>query len=116
MSGAGLQKQHEWPQVRTCSILLPLFFLVPLIFAAPTYYSASSPLAPAATRRLPVGDDPPPLHRLFWSIALTLLPLPLMFVGGLQVLQTAVLVVSLPILVVGVYMSVAVVKIGRGDV
>ncbi len=34
----------------------------------------------------------------------------LMFIGGYEVLQTAVLVVSLPILGIGVLMSVALVK------
>ena len=87
-----------------------LGFAATLIFAATTYDSASYTLAAAATRRLPIGDDPPRWHRLFWAIALTLLPLTLMFVGGLRVMQTAVLVVSLPILVVGVCMSVALVK------
>ena len=33
-----------------------------------------------------------------------------MFVGGLRVLQTATLVASLPILIVGVFMSVSLVK------
>ena len=92
------------------SVVTAMFCLVALIFAATTYDSASYTLAAAATRRLPAGDDPPRWHRLFWAIALTVLPLTLMFVGGLRVMQTAVLVVSLPILVVGVYMSVALVK------
>lgn len=92
------------------SVVIAGFCLVALIFAATTYDSASYTLAAAATRRLAAGDDPPRWHRLFWAIALTLLPLTLMFVGGLRVMQTAVLVVSLPILVVGVYMSVALVK------
>ncbi len=33
-----------------------------------------------------------------------------MFIGGYEVMQTAVLVVSLPILGIGVFMSVALVK------
>ena len=92
------------------SILIAIFCLVALIFAATTYDSASYTLAAAATRRLTPGDDPPRWHRLFWAISLAILPLTLMFVGGLRVMQTAVLVVSLPILVVGVYMSIALVK------
>ena len=92
------------------SVVIAVFCLVALIFSATTYDSASYILAATATRRLPAGDDPPRWHRLFWAIALTLLPLTLMFVGGLRVMQTAVLVASLPILVVGVYMTVALVK------
>jgi choline-glycine betaine transporter len=33
-----------------------------------------------------------------------------MFIGGYEVMQTAILVVSLPILIIGVFMSVALVK------
>ena len=72
--------------------------------------SASYILASSATLRLEAGDDPPRWHRLFWAITLTILPLALMFIGGYEVLQTAVLVVSLPILVIGVLMSAALVK------
>ena len=90
--------------------VVTVFCLVALIFAATTYDSASYTLAAATTRRLAAGDDPPRWHRLFWAFALTVLPLTLMLIGGLRVMQTAVLVVSLPILVVGVCMSVALVK------
>ena len=72
--------------------------------------SASYILASSATRRLEAGDDPPRWHRLFCAITLTVLPLALMFIGGYEVLQTAVLVVSLPILGIGGLMSVALVK------
>ena len=61
-------------------------------------------------RRLQAGDDPPRWHRLFWAITLTILPLALMFIGGYEVMQTVLLVVSLPILGIGVFMSVALVK------
>ncbi|MEE2638103.1 MAG: BCCT family transporter [Acidobacteriota bacterium] len=90
--------------------VVAVFCVVAIIFAATTYDSASYTLAAAATRRLVAGEDPPRWHRLFWAVALTLLPLTLMSVGGLRVMQTATLVVSLPILVVGVFMSVALVR------
>jgi BCCT family betaine/carnitine transporter len=91
-------------------LVIGVFCVVCIIFAATTYDSASYTLAAAATRHLPAGDDPPRWHRVFWAAALTLLPLTLMYVGGLKVMQTAVLVVSLPILLVGVLMSFALVK------
>ncbi len=97
-------------QMPAASVFVAIFGLVTIIFAATTYDSAAYILAAAATRRLAAGDDPARWHRVFWAVALALLPLTLMFVGGLRVMQTAVLVVSLPILVVGVFMSVALVK------
>ena len=97
-------------QMPASGLVIAAFCLVAIIFAATTYDSASYTLAAAATRGLAAGDDPPRWHRVFWAVALTLLPLALMSVGGLRVMQTAVLVVSLPILVVGVFMSIALVK------
>jgi BCCT family betaine/carnitine transporter len=38
------------------------------------------------------------------------LPITLMYVGGLKVAQTAVLIVSLPILLVGIVMSISLIK------
>ncbi len=92
------------------AIVIAVFAFVSIVFAATTYDSASYILASSATRRLAAGDDPPRWHRVFWAVGLGILPLTLMFVGGLKVMQTAVLVVSFPILVVGVLMSVCLVK------
>ena len=97
-------------QLPLASVVILAFAVVSVIFSATTYDSASYILASSATRRLEVGDHPPRWHRLFWAITLTVLPLTLMFIGGYEVLQTAVLIVSLPILGIGVLMSVALVK------
>jgi BCCT family betaine/carnitine transporter len=92
------------------SLMILAFAIVSLIFSATTYDSASYTLASSATLRLEAGEDPARWHRLFWAITLTLLPLTLMAIGDLKVMQTAVLIVSLPILAIGVVMSVALVK------
>jgi BCCT family betaine/carnitine transporter len=89
---------------------IAVFCLVCIVFSATTYDSASYTLASSATRRLLAGDDPARWHRVFWAVALAVLPLTLMFIGGLKVLQTAALVVSLPILIVGVLMSFCLVR------
>ena len=98
--------------------IIAVFCIVVVIFTATTYDSASYILASSATRRLEAGDDPSRWHRLFWALALAVVPLTLMSIGrllgdpraGLTVIQTATLVVSLPILLVGVLMSVSLVK------
>ena len=97
-------------QLPLASVVILAFAVVSVIFSATTYDSASYILASSATRRLQAGDDPPRWHRLFWAITLTILPLALMFIGGYEVMQTVLLVVSLPILGIGVFMSVALVK------
>ena len=44
------------------------------------------------------------------AVALAILPITLMYIGGIRVAQTAVLLVSLPLLLVGVLMSVSLVR------
>ena len=92
-------------QLPLATIAIAVFTLVAFVFSVTTYDSASYILASSATRRLLPGEDPQRFHRVFWAMALAVLPLTLMFVGGLQVIQTATLVVSLPLLLVGVLMS-----------
>jgi BCCT family betaine/carnitine transporter len=110
-------------QLPWAGIAISVFCVVTVVFTATTYDSASYILASSATRRLEAGDDPARWHRLFWAIALAVVPVTLMFIGrfsgdpraGLTVIQTATLVVSLPILVVGVLMSISLLQQLRYD-
>ena len=86
-------------------LVIAAFALIAFVFSVTTYDSASYILASSATRRLRPGENPERWHRVFWALALAVLPLTLMFVGGLKVIQTATLVVSLPLLLVGVVMA-----------
>lgn len=89
---------------------LMLFVLVSIISVATTYDSASYTLASTATSELAEGDNPARWHRLFWALILGLLPIFMMFVGGLQIIRSGVLIASLPLLFVGVAMAVSLVK------
>ena len=97
-------------------IALAVFAIVSIVFAATTYDSASYTLAAAATSNLKAGDDPGRGHRLFWAGALGILPTVLIYAGShlaedpLQVVLSAVLVASLPLLIVGVAMAYSLVK------
>ena len=88
---------------------LPLiaFILVTFIFVTTTYDSASYAISASATRQLQAGQNPARWHRVFWAFALAVLPLALMFLGGLDAIKSSVLVVSLPLLVIGVAMIVS---------
>ncbi len=90
--------------------LLPYFAVICLIFMATTYDSASYTLASCATRRLPADSHPARWHRVFWALSLGLVPITLLQLGGLKSLQTAAVVVSLPLIVVAAVMSVSLVK------
>ena len=97
------------------AVVIGVFAVISLIFSATTYDSASYILASCATRRLLPGEDPDRWHRVFWAMALAVLPLTLMFIGGLKTVQTATLIVSLPLIFVGVLMAVSLVKQLRAD-
>ena len=105
------------------ALVLGAFAVVSIIFAATTYDSASYTLASGATLHLKAGDDPARWHRVFWAIALAVMPITLLFIGrfagnpgaALRVLQVCLLVASLPILVVGVMSTVSLVKSLQAD-
>ncbi len=97
--------------------VIAVFSLISIIFAATTYDSASYTLASSATLHLKAGDDPARWHRVFWAFALGLLPVALMLLeGNLRPIQVILLVVSLPILLVGIAMSVSLVRTLRADI
>ncbi|MEM9623634.1 MAG: BCCT family transporter [Pseudomonadota bacterium] len=87
--------------------------VVGLIFAATTYDSAAYTLAAGATRELHESAHPARWHRLFWAFTLGFLPAALLFLGGLQVLQTASIVASLPLTLIYVVMAVSIVRLLR---
>jgi len=96
-------------------VVIGVFAMIALIFSATTYDSASYILASCSTRRLKAKEDPPRWHRVFWAVMLAVLPLTLMFIGGLKTIQSATLIVSLPLILVGVLMAVSLVKQLRID-
>jgi BCCT family betaine/carnitine transporter len=96
-------------------LVIGTFAVVALIFSATTYDSASYTLASSATLHLGAGDDPARWHRVFWAFALGLMPVTLMFIGGLKVLQVGLLIVSLPILAICAVAAVSLVKSLRAD-
>ena len=89
---------------------LLLFLVLGFVFMATTYDSASYAIAGAATRGLRPGTHPHRAHRLFWAAALAFLPAALVVIGSLEAVRSAVLVASLPILVVGVLTVVSLLR------
>ncbi|MEE3182472.1 MAG: BCCT family transporter, partial [Pseudomonadota bacterium] len=88
---------------------LPLiaFIVMAWIFVATTYDSASYAIASSATRDLSDGLNPAQWHRVFWAFALAVLPITLMILDDLRAVKSAVLVVSLPLLAIGVIMTIS---------
>lgn len=96
-------------------LVITVFTLMSIIFAATTYDSASYTIASSATLHLSSGDDPARWHRVFWAFALAIMPITLLYVGGLKTIQVMLLITSMPILVVGVFMSYCLVKTLQND-
>ena len=103
-------------QLPLAAVVIAVFSIISIIFAATTYDSASYTLASSATLHLKAGDDPARWHRVFWAFALGLMPVALMLLqGNLRPIQVILLIVSFPILFVGIAMSVALVRSLRAD-
>ncbi len=97
-------------------IALTAFFTIAVIFLATTYDSASYALASVSTKRLEAGENPSRWNRVFWALVLGVLPICLMFVdGGLKVILSATIVVSIPLLFVGVVMAMSLMKMLKSD-
>jgi BCCT family betaine/carnitine transporter len=92
------------------------FMAVAVILMATTYDSASYTLASVASRGLRAGENPARWNRLFWALAIGVPPTALLFVkGGIKVVQSATVVVSLPLLGVGVLLALSVLRMLRDD-
>ncbi|MBM7570671.1 BCCT family transporter [Aquibacillus albus] len=71
-----------------------LFTLLSIVFLSTTFDTSSYMLAAVTQKN--VHGDPIRWNRLFWAFALALPPAALMFIGGLNALQTVTLIVALP--------------------
>jgi BCCT family betaine/carnitine transporter len=97
-------------------LALAAFFVVAVVFLATTYDSASFTLASVSTRRLHAGENPARWLRVFWACALGVLPITLMFIeGGIKVVLSTTIVVSLPLLLVGFLMAFSLLRLLRED-
>jgi len=74
-----------------------VFFVLSFIFVATSLDSAAFTLAATASENLPPDGQPPRWHRLVWAFVLGGTALSLTYLGGLQVLQAASVVVGLPL-------------------
>ncbi|WP_436851515.1 BCCT family transporter [Staphylococcus gallinarum] len=98
------------------NVIVILFLIAAFLFLVTTFDSASYILA-AATQKKVIGE-PLRANRLFWAFALSLLPYSLMLVGGehaLDVLKTASILASLPLIAIFVIMMISFMRTLEGD-
>ena len=86
-------------------LVLIVFVVLAFIFGATTLDSSAFTLAAVATKEQ-TGEmqEPARWHRLFWAFVLAGVSLSLMYLGGLKPLQTASIVVALPLMAVLIIM------------
>ena len=82
------------------TLAVTAFLLVCVIFAATSYDSISYALATAVSKNLGTEQEPGTAHRIFWAVSLAMLPLVLIYVGGLRTLQAVVTLASVPLVAV----------------
>ena len=96
-------------------LVVAVFTFMSVAFAATTYDAAAQTLATSQTLYLYEGDEPARWLRVFWALAIGALPVTLMYVGGLKVVQSGILVASVPILLICVVATVALLRNLRED-
>ncbi|RKQ35858.1 BCCT family transporter [Oceanobacillus halophilus] len=84
-------------QLPISGVIVFIFTILALIFLSTTFDSASYILASVVQKHIDMGE-PLRWNRLFWAFTLLLLPMTLMFIGGLETLQTASIVAGFPVL------------------
>ncbi|MED0678418.1 BCCT family transporter [Aneurinibacillus thermoaerophilus] len=94
-------------------IMVPLFCILAIIFLATTFDSSAYVLAAVTQKR--VDNDPLRWNRMFWAFALSLLPMVLMFIGGLETLQTASILTALPLVFITLLLILSFVKAVQQD-
>lgn len=91
-------------------ILLPFFVILGIIFLATSLDSATYILAAIATRQLGGQEEPDRWHRLLWGGVLSLLAISLLLVGGLRVVQTSSVLVSVPVILMYLLLALSLVR------
>ncbi|WP_138416626.1 BCCT family transporter [Aquibacillus sediminis] len=83
-------------QLPFAKLIVLIFTVLAIIFLATTFDSSSYILASVTQKE--VGEEPIRWNRLFWAFALCIMPLTLMYLGGLNTLQTASIVGGFPLI------------------
>ena len=83
------------------TFILILFVAMCFIYSATTLQASAYTIASVASKNLVAGEsEPKRWNRLFWALALGATAVALMYLGGLEPLQTAALIVAVPLIFV----------------
>jgi betaine/carnitine transporter, BCCT family len=88
-------------------IVLPFFVVLGVIFLSTSLDSATYILAAIATKELKEGEDPARWHRMVWGSVLAIISISLLLIGGLRVIQTSAVIVSVPIFILYILLIIS---------
>ncbi len=91
-------------------LTLSAFTLLALVFYATNIDSAAYVLASICTRNLPNNEEPVRSNRIVWALLLALLTAGLVQLGGVQTIQAATIVSSLPLIPITFLMCLSLVR------
>ncbi|WP_346836675.1 BCCT family transporter [Microbulbifer sp. SAOS-129_SWC] len=94
-------------------LVIAMFTLLAIIFTATTFDSISYILAAVVQKE--VDEEPARWNRLFWAFALSIMPVTLMFLGGLETLQTASVIGGVPLIIVAFLLCLSIVRAAHYD-
>ncbi|KGX88155.1 BCCT family transporter [Pontibacillus litoralis] len=101
-------------QLPLAPIMIAIFTVLAIIFLATTFDSSSYILASVVQKK--VENEPLRWNRLFWAFALCILPLTLMYLGGLGTLQTASIIGGFPLIFIMVMLAWSFIKASNEDI
>ncbi|MFD2925086.1 BCCT family transporter [Halobacillus naozhouensis] len=101
-------------QLPLAKFMVLVFTVLAIIFLATTFDSSSYILASVVQKE--IKGEPLRWNRLFWAFALSIMPLVLMFLGGLDTLQTASIVGGFPLIFIMFLLAWSFIKASNTDI
>ena len=92
------------------SILVPLFTVLCYVFLATTLDSAAYTVASICSKDLTGYEEPTRWLRIVWALAIAVVGVGLLSVGGLKAVQLSTLIVALPMIPVFVIMALSFIR------
>ena len=106
-----IQILHTLPMA---GIITFIYLVLVFVFLATSIDSSAYVLSSVCTNHLSGEEQPSKIHRLLWAAILMLFALGLVLIGGLQTIQTASIVVGLPLVAVTFIAIIAVSRLFKG--
>lgn len=92
------------------TVVLIFFVILGFIFLATSLDSATYILSAIATKELKDGQEPARWHRLLWGAILAVMAIALLMIGGLNVIQTSSVIVSVPVIIIYILLTVSLLR------